>query len=137
MDDLARRGIVDRETLTFVEQRDASNELRKIQIRGRVQCPDGVVIIVDKWLDVRRGPQRRYEVKGERYSYHAWRRSSPRLHLFRYDSAHGLDRLHRHEFDLLTGIEVAEPEQVRIENLPTLDLVILEAVALGQRASRG
>lgn len=56
--------------LSFIETA-AGNELISVNIRGYVECAAGVVIMVDKWLDVRRGRNRRYEVQGSSYSYHA------------------------------------------------------------------
>lgn len=129
MDDLRGEGLVIRDTLVFREVRDEpSGELLRVNVRGWIACADRAVIAVNKWLMVRRGPHNRYEVKGEDYSYHAWVRGNPRRELFRYDSAHGLDRLHRHVFDE-DGRET-DIIPVSLDALPRLDLVVHEAVGL-------
>lgn len=125
---LVRGGLVVRDTLTFREIYDAqSGGLAKVNLRGRVVCTHGVVVIVDKWLRVRRGRGGHYEVLGEFYAYHAYRRGTPPVWLARYDNAHGSD-LHRHFFD--SGGRETRVEVVTLESLPRLDFIIREAVFL-------
>lgn len=109
---LYREGLIARDTLTFREIR-AGGELLKVQISGRIHLSTGAVLMVNKWLDTRRGRQNRLEVKGRHYSYHAWIRG-PRRDLFRYDDAHG--QLHRHVYDEI-GREV-RTEQLGLAELP-------------------
>lgn len=122
---LYREGLLVRDTLTFREIRTAS-EFVKVQVRGRVQLTSGAVVVVNKWLDVRRGRQNRVEVRGRHYSYHAWARN-PRRDLFRYDDAHG--QLHRHVYDQ-SGREI-RVEPLDLDQLPRLDLLVREAARLG------
>lgn len=134
MDALAAEGIVISDTLTFIEVRDErSGELVAVNLRGRIRCVDDVVIMVDKWLGVRRGRDNHHEVLGQSYRYHAWQRGRSRRDLVRYDSAHGLTHLHRHEFDA-AGRETAIVP-LDLQTMPRLDLVIQEAVRLAGRPS--
>jgi hypothetical protein len=123
MSALAKEGVVLRDGLTFTETRD-HKELVAVQIRGYIECAGNLLVFVDKWLDVRRGKQRRYEVRGTSYSYHAWVRGSGAT-LLRYDSAHGLDQLHRHRL-IADGSEIVEP--IHLGMLPTLTGFIREAL---------
>lgn len=126
MQRLEESGLVLRNRLTFTEVRDGGRP-QQVQVRGRIECANDVVVFVDKWLEVRRGRQGRNEVRAFSYSYHAWIWSS-RRQLLRYDSAHGLHALHRHRFDPHTGEE--QVTAVSLKDLPTLDGVIREAVDL-------
>jgi hypothetical protein len=72
------------------------------------------------------------EVKAYSYSYHAWREGSE-AGVLRYDSAHGLDELHRHFFDA-KGEEI-EIRFIPLGDLPTLAGVIEEAVELATEFS--
>lgn len=126
MEALVREGFVLRDTLTFREIYDESDLLR-VNLRGRVVCSDGVVLVVNKWLGVRRGSTGRNEVLGEFYSYQAYRRGKPPIPILRYDNAHG-SGLHRHFFDA-AGKEIGV-QHVTLQTLPRLDLVIREAVAI-------
>ena len=102
-------------------------ELVSVNIKGRIECASDVLILVDKWLEVRRGAQGHYEVKGYSYSYHAWLRATATT-LIRYDSSHGLDRLHRHSLDLATSQQIQEP--IPLDDLPTLTAFIEEALSI-------
>ena len=90
------------------------------------------MVQVRKRLGVRRGRNNRLEVLGEEYAYHAWRRGTrrtARMHLFRYDNAHGgLETLHLHCFN--TDGDETHIEPVEIDALPRLDLIIRYAVEL-------
>lgn len=127
MDALAREGLVRSDRLTFVELRTSSGDLRAVNLRGRIDCCDDVVITVNKWLDVSRNARNQVVVRGRLYGYHAWVRGTPRRNLLRYDNAHA-SQLHRHFFDDV-GREIGVVA-VSLESLPRLDLVIREAVAL-------
>jgi len=129
MDRLFGEQVVLHDHLDFIEIHGEA--LDAVQIVGHVECSGGVILAVDKWLDVRRDAHGRSEVRGVSYSYHAWRRNEHDL--LRYDTAHGLDELHRHDFDPETGREIGV-HRVPLEELPTLDGVIREAVALAQRS---
>ena len=126
MDSLANESIVLRNTLTFRELAHANGDLARVNLRGRIVCAERVVIAVNEWLAVRRGPTNRYQVLGESHSYHAFKRASPRVDILRYDDAHG--PLHRHYFDA-AGREI-RVEAIELETLPRLDFVVREAVSL-------
>lgn len=124
MGDLAKQGIVESDALSFTDIRKG-RRIVAVHIEGRIDCTSNVTIFVDKWLDVRRNRRGQYEVRGSSYSYNAWLRGSNKQ-MLRYDSAHGLEELHRHTFDS-AGHE--SREIILLDDLPTLDRVILEAVA--------
>ena len=122
---LTDTGQVLRDRLSFREAR-AGKELRSVNIRGRIECASNVLVMVDKWLDVRRGRRGNYEVRGTSYSYHAWIRG--RGTLVRYDTAHGFQGLHRHLIDPETHVETRD--EIALDDLPTLADFILEALDL-------
>jgi hypothetical protein len=115
-----------------VESYEGEN-LVTVNVLGTLVCAEDVLIKVDKRLAVRRNRRRQYEVKGSDYVYHA--RSRRRgLNLIRYCSAHGMDDLHCHLFDLQTGNEISRPN-IGLEHLPTLGDFIPQAIALGREAA--
>jgi len=124
MADLIGSGQVIRNGISIRDTR-AGRRLVTVHIRGRVECVNNVLIFVDKWLEARRGHQNQHEVRGYRYSYHAWLRNTERT-ILRYDSAHG-EELHRHVLRP-DGNEVREP--ITIDRLPTLTDFIEESIAL-------
>lgn len=128
---LNESGLVIRSGLSIIETRAArqGHELLKVNITGRIECASRVLIVVDKWLDVRRGRQRRYEVKGYSYSYHAWVRNT-RCNLIRYDTAHGIERLHRHRLNTMNG--QMEYHEIELCDLPTLSDFIVEALVIAE-----
>lgn len=124
---LLDRGAVLYDGLSRTETRDGK-ELVQVRIHGRIECRDDVLVVVDKYLDVRRGPHRRYEVKGAKYSYQAWFRESGQ-EILRYDTAHkGLAGLHRHRRNPETGRMVRE--DIELNDLPTLTGYVVEALRL-------
>lgn len=129
MERFQREGLILRDGLSFRESAELGS-LIKINLRGVIVCVEGVLITVDKWLAVRRNRERRYEVKGIHYSYHAWLRGGQNL--IRYCSAHGLPDLHVHRFDPGTGEETEE--RIALHELPVLGDFILQAVDLGREA---
>jgi hypothetical protein len=113
--------------LSFIHHDDMRGEPLRIQVTGRIRCTAGVEVQVDTWLDVRRRRDNRLEVRAYTYSYHAWIERTGQ-ELLRYDNAHG--ELHRHFFDSRgTEVEVAA---IRLDELPTLDAVVEEAVSLAR-----
>jgi hypothetical protein len=124
---LEATGVVDEDGLTFTRQRAPDGEPLRIQIHGRIRCASGAMLAVDKWLTARRRQDNRLEVPAYTYSYHAWMEGSGR-ELLRYDNAHG--ELRRHFFDS-QGNDVGVVA-ISLEELPTLDVVIEEAVALAR-----
>lgn len=126
MASLEAEGLIHRDTLTFREIVTPSGALSAVNLRGRIECCDRVVIAVNKWLDTAINDWGQLVVRGNSYSYHAWVRGGPRREVLRYDDGHG--ELHRHFFDM-AGIEVAV-EPVTLDSLPRLDLIIREAVAI-------
>lgn len=128
MQTLMDEGLVLRSRLSRIEI--GGKKLQKVQIRGRVECARDVVIVVDKWLEARYNHRNQCEVRGFSYSYEACLRGGRQL--VRYDSAHGLDRLHRHTYDPRTGKEIDE-QPIALGDLPSLSDFIREGV----QASRG
>lgn len=128
MQHLAAEGLVRGHAVSFIELRRADGELVRVNVAGEVKCAAGVIVTVDKLLEVRRGRHGRYEVLGRVYRYHAYVAGAPVRDLLRYDSSHGIDRLHKHIFDA-RGREIAV-EPVAFDSLPTLTGIIREAIAL-------
>ena len=128
---LIESGKVTRNRLSFVETRDdkRKQELLTVQVAGRIECAFDVLIVVDKWLEVRRGRHNRYEVRGHSYSYQAWLRNSHEL--VRYDTSHGIERLHCHRLDPET--KQTSITQIALEDLPTLTDFIEEALGIAAR----
>lgn len=131
MRNLIDEGLVIQDHLVFEEVTEG-RRLIQVHIVGQIECSHDLIIAVDKWLDVTRR-RRQYVVQGSSYSYHAWLRHS--RHILRYDSAHGLERLHRHQFDFETGDE--QVSQIQIDELPSLDEFIREALSLVPGAEDG
>ena len=128
MESLEAEGLVYRDNLSFREVRRPTGEIAWVNVRGRIECSDAVLIRVDKWLATASGIRNQLMVRGQWYSYHAWLRRKPRIDLLRYDNSHGESQLHRHFFDE-AGQEIAV-EPVAFDSLPRLDLLIREAVGL-------
>lgn len=132
MERLLDEQLVQRDTLTFREsfqqQQGRKRKLVLVQLRGRVECVHGVVVSVYKRLEVRSPKKGQPEVCTRSYNYHAWI-PAKKQDLLRYDDAHG--PLHRHIFDTAKGRETAM-EAVALDDLPTLDEVIREAIELGR-----
>src|SRR5690606_17072910 len=83
MEALTSEGLVLRDTLTFRELYNDDGELHRVNLRGRIVCAYGALIVVNEGLRVRRGPAGHYEVLGEFYAYHSVRRGRPRVNLAR------------------------------------------------------
>lgn len=130
-----------------------------MRVEGRIGCAFGAFVYVDTRLEARTRRDRRTEVRGVDYTYHAWRGAGSDLRmLFRYDMAHGglaagkryheaaaaLPRAsrgrsprrrappHLHLPDPATGEETGRTP-VPLEALPNLDQLIRYAVALAAR----
>jgi hypothetical protein len=128
MDKLFQEGLVQRNSLSFIETR-AHRRLVAVSLQGHIECRDRVVLFVDKNMEVRRDTRGRDLVRTVDYGYHA-RLMSRRLDLFRYDSAHG--SLHRHDFDVRTGVELGT-RAIERDELPTLDGIVREAIDIADR----
>lgn len=124
MENLLNEGVVLRDGLSRNET-TFRRQIRQVQIRGRVECARDVIVFIDKWLLARRNAGGRIEVKGYSYSYQAFHRTSGRQ-ILRYDSAEGLDRLHKHLFNK-AGRET-DREPITLSQLPSLDAFIRDAV---------
>jgi hypothetical protein len=68
-------------------------------------------------------------IRADSYLYHAFLRGQSDV--IRYDTAHGFDDLHRHRFDPGTGSSVRE--HIELDELPTLDGFVREAIAIVER----
>ncbi len=76
MDVLYNEGVVESDSLVFVELTGDRGELLQVRLEGQVICGYGVRVRVLKWMDVRHDGGGRAEVLSAFYQYHAWR---PRL----------------------------------------------------------
>jgi hypothetical protein len=130
MDRLYDEALISRDTLSWMESFN-DDALALVQLGGRIEAVDGILVKIKKRMAVRVAPNHQLEVKTEAWEYHAWIRRTKR-YLVRYDNAHG--ELHRHSFDLLTGHE--SQGAIAVEDLPTLDEVIREAIDLRRMIGR-
>ncbi len=129
---LQQWGAVLRDGLSFTETRDGK-ELVQVHVVGRIECRDDVIIYVDKYLDVRRGKQRRYEVKGASYAYQAWVRDSKQT-IIRYDTAHGgIAAIHCHRRNPSGGRPIRV--DISLQSLPVLSDFILDALKIADEMS--
>lgn len=122
-------GLVLRDRLSFYEV-VGNDGLDRVYIRGRLHCRHNVAIKVDKCLAVRRNSRGHDDVKGTDYSYHGWFQGT-KVWILRYDSAYGIDDLHKHVFDPGTGQELAI-EPVSYDELPTLTEFVTNALSIAQ-----
>jgi hypothetical protein len=122
MTELMDAGAVLKDNLSRVETRDGG-ELVSVRIHGSIECSTDLLVVVDKWLDVRRDGRGRHQVKGRRYVYQALVRTTG-VTVLRYDNAHGNDRLHRH----VQGQD--EPIPISLDDLPTLTGFIEESLSI-------
>lgn len=122
MQRLIDEGLVESDGVSFIESVDDRGVIVHVTIRGRLRCRGGLLIRVDKKLDVRRGRSGRLEVRTYSYQYHAWihgRAGYPRRNVIRYDNSPVHDhQLHRHDFDG-AGNETSV-SAVEFADLPTL-----------------
>ena len=129
MERLIQDGSVLASRLSFLELPERAP--REVNLKGVVACAEGALLHVDKWLTVRRNRRGQLEVKGQDYIYHA--RLRGHRNLFRYCTAHGLDDLHVHRYDLQSGVELGRPK-IALHELPPLNEVILEAIETAKLA---
>lgn len=121
---LENEGLVINNNLSVQEFVDEQKKLQTVSIEGTVECFGGVVVRVNKRLDVQYRSDGRPEVKGVDYTYQAWLEEEEKQ-IIRYDMAHE-SGLHCHLYNLNTGEEVIK--YVNLNELPTLDLFIRIAI---------
>lgn len=71
MTDLANEGLVEQDELNFEEVKNG-RRLESVYIRGLLTCSNGVIIHVNKELEVGRNSSGHLYVRGRDYAYHAW-----------------------------------------------------------------
>lgn len=131
MRSLLDEGLVLNDELSFVEVED-DGRLIQVNITGRVECTQRVIVQVDKWLKVQPDLSHRPLVRSYLYTYHAWLEfegADPRW-LIRYDNSL-VEALHRHTYDPHTGEELAK-FPIDLNELPNLDQFIRMAIDLGR-----
>ena len=119
---LFNEGLIEEDTLTFHEYR-TGRTLIDVNVEGRIRCTLGVIIEIDKWLEVDTANDP--SVRGYSYRYHAWL-AETHQGVLRYDNAHGVGNLHCHLFDLRTGEASIIP--CPRDSLPALDGFIRLAI---------
>ncbi len=124
MTELLDSGTVLRDNLSRVETRDGG-ELVAVRIHGSIECAGDLLVVVDKWLDVRQNERGQHQVRGRRYVYQALVRKTG-VTILRYDNSHGDDLLHRH----VAGED--EPAPISLDELPTLAGFIEESLGILQ-----
>ncbi len=124
---LRRHHFVVDDELTWFEFPDETGALQSIVLAGQIQCHSDVVVRVQKSLQVQYDLHGRPQVLGDRYVYHAYMPGERGT--LRYDNAHTdtPDEFHRHEYDLITGVEKSRSLISRAE-MPRLS-VFLDEVA--------
>lgn len=131
MDALHNEGVVTRDTLQFIETRDAG-ALLEVNLFGRVHTASGALLHVNKWLAVEERSGIAY-VMTRLYDYHAYLPHGGKTlqrDLFRYDNSHGdVDTLHRHRFDV-EGVDHGK-QDIAPERMPPLSFIIKETEWLG------
>lgn len=97
-------------------------------VKGRLHCVGGTYVNVTDQLQ--RIDFEHVHILG--YSFHAGLRGESDRAIFRYDNAHTYlregqpDAHHKHRFDVVTGREIAPPEWIGRERMPTLCSVLAE-----------
>ena len=118
MDGFRSSGFVEEDSLEFVFQ-----EAGLLTIKGEISCLGGVVIFVNKTLDVIDDGTTDPPVQTFLYAYNAFVRGQKSF--LRHDNTHRYsghaDEHHRHELDLSTGKELpGSPMWVGPDGWPTL-----------------
>lgn len=95
----------------------------KLTVEGCLRLLNGAVLEVAKWGDVERTPQQRVRMTAYNYAAYIPGEAS----LLRYDNMHILEPevFDRHEYDPVTGTEIAFKELTRLE-LPVMHEIIDE-----------
>lgn len=124
MEQFYREGFVESDALELASAGDGL-----FLLQGTVSCLGGLVCTVEKWMEtVDDADPGNPRIKTFRYSYDVSLSGS--CNLFRYDNAdhHGHeDSHHRHEFDPVTGAQVAgSPKWIGAARWPTLGEVLRE-----------
>lgn len=125
MDGLRAGEFVDGDTLEFV---DVSPEVKLLT--GEIACKGGIIVDVNKTLEVLSGEGLDAIVQTTIYNYNVLIRNQ--YNIFRYDNAHPRrehpDDHHKHCFDWQTGEPLPDsPEWIGAKAWPNLTEVILEA----------
>ncbi len=120
-------GLVLHDGISFIETVE-SGDLISVNVSGRIECAGEVSIEIDKWLAVAKRSDGRFQVRGEFYTYQAWRAAGMIvMELLRYDSS-TTESLHLHTFDR-QGRETGK-RGVALAELPNLDQFIEVVCAL-------
>ncbi len=115
----------------FIEQDRLDIDVRvrnSAQARGRLYCLGGTYLEVQVFLTL----NERNQGHVRRYTFHAGIKRDDDRAIFRYDNAHTYlregqpDAHHKHRFDVMTGREIAPPEWIGRERMPTLCSVLAE-----------
>jgi Family of unknown function (DUF6516) len=128
MEQLRGSEFVAADTLSFEELPGAAG----IFLDGEVACKGGIVVSVEKFLDVLEGDGPAAQVQTEWYSYNAFVRDGHNI--LRYDNQHPehlyqghQDPHHKHTFDWRSGDEEENsPTWIGADRWPTLSEVIRE-----------
>lgn len=99
----------------------------RILLSGSVHCRGGLVLHVEKMLEV----NERRQVRGLRYRYQAQFADPPTREIFRYDNAHDgypghPDAFHKHVFSPRSWKAAFPPEHIGRANWPTLREILNE-----------
>lgn len=124
MDQMRSRGFVGEDTL---ELEDIGADL--LVMSGEIACLGGLVVRVEKYLEVLEGEGDDALVRTVEYKYNAFVRGHNNL--LRYDNSHSFpghaDSHHKHEFDWRTGRHLPGfPAWVGEDRWPTLGAVLEE-----------
>lgn len=124
--DLANEGLILHDGLDWDEVK-IGRRLESVYIRGLLTCSNGVMIRVNKELEVSRNNSGHLYVRGRDYAYHAWFKATNQ-EILRYDMAHQHQAgLHVHLVDPTTGEE--QVTAIERDQLPTLGDFVRIAIA--------
>lgn len=124
MDQMRTKGFVGEDTL---ELEDIGADL--LVMSGEIACLGGIVVRVEKYLEVLEGEGDDALVRTVEYKYNAFVRGHNNL--LRYDNSHSFpghaDPHHKHEYDWRTGRQLPGfPAWVGEDHWPTLGAVLEE-----------
>lgn len=121
MQSFIARGFVQSDTVTFTPYADAGI----VVLSGAITCLGGIVITVEKTLDIVSGKGANSFVQHSFFNYHAHLAGGPNI--FRYDSpCDHRNYYHKHVFDTFAGGEQQILRLDDVDAVPTLGGVLGE-----------
>ncbi|MBI4317865.1 MAG: hypothetical protein HY675_05195 [Chloroflexi bacterium] len=95
-----------------------------VVVTGRVYCHHGVVVDVEKYLDLEYRQGGRRFVRAYSYAYNAYFKG--KHNILRYDNNHDFEQYHCHRLDLASGRQIGDPIPLTRQQFPHLSEVLDE-----------